>query len=156
MKRLLIAASLVLALTGCQKIKDLMGKKAVDADDGGQVVRMNGEEGTVVAVKSGDMGTPTAGNKLPADWPADLPPYPGATIKAAMSTPAGKSLVMETTDSQDKVHDFYKSKMSGMKLLADTKTGAIQNLAYQSGKRTVSITASGTSPLVVTLSAAGG
>lgn len=155
MKRLLLAASLLLALTGCQKIKDKLAHKAeesaVEAASGGDVKVSSG--GVTVTT---DKGTVAMDNKLPADWPADLPAYPGATIKAAMSTPQGKSLVMETTDGPDKVHDFYKGKMSSMKLLADTKTPTMQNLAYQSGKRNVSITASGSSPTTITVSASGG
>lgn len=53
---------------------------------------------------------------MPADFPADVPIYPGARLTAGAKFPTnGKvdwGMEWETLDSVDKVHTFYADKLS--------------------------------------------
>lgn len=70
---------------------------------------------TVTDPKTGTTVTSGAAVKLPAGWPANVPVYPGATIRNALASLSGKTATLVTKDPAAKVADFYKTK-SGPKL----------------------------------------
>lgn len=65
-----------------------------------------------------DQGTYTAGkNEVPADWPTDVPTYPGSTVEySATANPTdGKqahAMTLSTTDTATAVADFYKKELA--------------------------------------------
>jgi len=51
--------------------------------------------------------------ELPADFPADLPMYPGATLTyASMSTTYGASASFDSNDSMDTVYAWYEAALT--------------------------------------------
>jgi hypothetical protein len=64
-------------------------------------------EGTDVKTKDVEVST----NKLPADWPSDIPTYKDAKILASAKTAAGTTATFEISDKVKPVSDFYKSEM---------------------------------------------
>jgi hypothetical protein len=52
-------------------------------------------------------------NELPADFPQDVPRYPGAEVKSSRTSPrAGMSVVMTTSDPPDKVSQFLADSLA--------------------------------------------
>ena len=126
--------------------------KDVDVDLSGASGTVKTDEGTV---QFGE------GTQVPADWPADVPVYPGATVQAAMTMESGgvpgHTLSLMTNDPVNKVAEFYRGKLSGLNLVADVKPDANSvSLMYQradgKGSVMVSIVAAG-GPTMVSLTA---
>ncbi len=72
-------------------------------------------DGTVKVTTS--EGTVTNENKLPDDWPGDVPTYPGATVQVSgvMNPDAeqkGASAMLQTSDAVTDVIAFYKTQMA--------------------------------------------
>jgi hypothetical protein len=94
--------------------------------------------------------------KVPDGWPSNVPVYNGS-ITAGMASPNGKTVVVTTSDSPSAVHDFYKSKLSSMKLQSDLDVGTAKVLVFRDGKTTISVNIASTgSKTNVTVSVAGG
>lgn len=143
-----VVASL-LGGTGCSKIQEKItekvaekaAEKAVEAQTGGKVdIDSNSGSMKIKDEKTGAVVEWGTQAKLPDNWPSDVPVYPGAAIRASMSTNDGSSLSLETTDSIDKVSSFYKGKLSGFKKEAEMDMGATKIVSYSEGKRKVSLT----------------
>jgi hypothetical protein len=64
-------------------------------------------EGIDVKTKDVDVST----NKLPADWPTDIPVYKDAKLLASAKTPQGSTATYEISDKLKPVGDFYKDGM---------------------------------------------
>lgn len=87
-------------------------EKAIEAATGGNAnVDTNGND---VTVKT-DEGTWSTSDKLPADFPTDVPLYPGATVQGSVASAqqqgGGHYAGLETTDSIDKVMSWYKAEV---------------------------------------------
>lgn len=146
MKRLvLVLLAVALASTGCGKIREKLAQKAaekaIERSTGGEV-QLGGSSGTVTVkdAKGGAQAQFGAGAKLPDDWPAKVPAYPGATVIASASTPNGKTAQMSSKDAPDKVFDFYKSKMSGLTKTGEVNLPNMRTMALKDGASTISIT----------------
>lgn len=126
----------VLLLAGCESITEKITEKALETalekNSGGEV---DIEAGKGVSFKSkdgkgGDFVFNSATGKVPETWPKDIPPYPGATVTASMSSGTSGMLMLETTDSAEKVLAFYKSKLSSMKETANMNAGGTSILTF--------------------------
>ncbi|MEK7583182.1 MAG: hypothetical protein AAB483_02155 [Patescibacteria group bacterium] len=82
----------------------VVGKKIskyVDVEDG--QVSIKGENGESITY---------GGKALPANWPADVPAYPGAESKFSATDKQGVAVVFITSDSLEKVASFYKNELA--------------------------------------------
>lgn len=71
------------------------------------------------------------GSKVPEDWPQGVPIYPGAKVRMNKSNPAQQLLFVETTDAEEAVVEFYKSKLAPMSPRATTNEKQQSVLSYQ-------------------------
>src|ERR1041384_654258 len=124
----LIAVSIFAA--GCGK-KDDVTKTDVKTD----------KQGTDVKTKDAEISD----NKLPSDFPSDIPQYKGSKIIASVKTPQGTAVTFQTDDKPKSVSEFYKSEMSKSGYDADknmemmmTDKGGI--MVYKKGGKEVSFT----------------
>jgi hypothetical protein len=152
MKRIwlaLVALTLASGVTGCGKIREMIAgraaEKAVETSTGGDVKISTGQ------------GSLTGSASMPAGWPSSVPQYPGSKVTTSMSTPQGKTAILETTDAIGSVASFYKSALSGMKLQADVDMGTSKVLTFNKGpQQNVSVTISQSGgKTMVTISVAG-
>jgi hypothetical protein len=60
---------------------------------------------------------------LPADWPAEVPLYPGATLGGTRSLGRGWTLTLESPDSADEVVAFYRAKLARFEERASMNVG---------------------------------
>lgn len=108
------------------------GDAAVDVEDGNIVVTT--PEGTV------SVGT----GQAPADWPADVPLYPGANVLGSVTGAAaggGSAVTATTADASAAVLAFYADKMSGWTVQLDAASpgGHMRSYASTDGKRSVQL-----------------
>ena len=122
--RLLCCLACALAAGGCCRA---LAEKAVEVGTDGAVKIADG--GVTVTA---DGGTLTAGGtaKVPADWPADVPVYPGARLTAVGAGANVRTLVLTTVDSPAKVSAFYKTNLPGWTTTVDL-TGPDGGLAQR-------------------------
>jgi hypothetical protein len=106
-------------------------------------------------VKS-DYGTATyGGNKLPDNWPSDAPIYPNSTVtfSGATNVQAGtvaRQLMLATSDSNQQIIDFYKSKLTSLgwvsmlpgKEISAIAAGPATSISGKKGSVFISITIS--------------
>jgi hypothetical protein len=141
----LVATAALLALSGCEKIKEKLAEKAaekaMESATGGKI-DLNSSSGgiTIKDEKNGAVVQAGAGATVPKDWPSAIPVYPGATVQAAMATPQGKTLHLVTTDGPDKVVAFYTSKLPG-KQTALVDLGQSKTIAHENGKDKIAVVA---------------
>ncbi len=74
-----------------------------------------GEDGAMEFTTS--EGTLSTGNAVPADWPTDVPAYPGAVVQYSASVNSadgkkGSALILMTLDDVQKVSDYYKDELA--------------------------------------------
>lgn len=136
MKRIALVLCLSLVTFGCGKIREKLMGKAVEEGSSGQVNISSG--GVTVTTPTGTIQAAT-GAKLPDGWPSNVPQYPGSNIVSAMGTPVGKTIVLNTSDSPSKVHDYYKGEIK-MKLLTDVEANGSRVMNFHEGTKTVGIT----------------
>jgi len=143
---------LIVALhTGCKRSTVVVGsegaKGAVPKNGDAEEFAFKGLNGEEVHFAG---GKPVA---LPAEFPADVAIYPGATVVMTVTGEKEMSITLNTTDSVEKVEAFYKKKLKedGWKLdnaikqpqfLQATKKGRSLSvdIRAQSGKTTVCLT----------------
>lgn len=125
------------------------GRFSVETEDGsyvadGESVEMTAKDGQF-KMALGDKAT------VPADFPKDVPVYPGAKVTMSMSDAesSSMSLQLETPDSVDRVAEFLKSELPAQGWTNDTeiKTGGdspMQMLGYKKDNRTVQFMIQGT------------
>lgn len=148
-KFLAVSFALVAALatTGCAKT---IAEKVIENQTGGKVkIDSNGKSGSV-EIKSKDGSIRIGENKLPADFPKDIPIYkPSKTTSSMSNTLEGKKtfVVTLTTDADiDGVTDFYKSGLAGKgwteksALTGGDGASKFSTLAYEKGETIVTVT----------------
>jgi hypothetical protein len=104
----------LLAAAGCSR------SKTYSTPGGSVTVNDNGKTGQSAVTITGNNGEKmtinSEGTKLPDDYPKDVPVASGAKIVMATSvdnkTTKGSHLVLESTDSLDKITDFYKKGLA--------------------------------------------
>lgn len=145
---------LVLLIAGGWAIKKAvsgLGKTAVEKGlekaTGGKVDVDNNK----VTVKGEHGETVTFGDqKLPSDWPSDVPVYGGAKISFSGSATndegkQGAQVILSTDDSVQKVSDYYRKELVDkgwtMKGSANASTGS--TLAYEKGDQALAIVIAG-------------
>jgi hypothetical protein len=134
----------VLLCAGCESITERITEKAVEVAVESAIEKNSGgevdiEAGKGVSFKSkdgkgGDFVFNSQNGKVPETWPKDIPPYPGASVTASMGSAASGMLMLETTDSAEKVLAFYKSKMGSMKETANMNAGGTSILTFEDEK----------------------
>lgn len=81
--------------------------ESVDIDQEGEKVSIKSEEGEISFQEGGE---------LPENFPKDFPIYPGAKLAGSWTASSeeteGVSLIWETSDSINKVTDYYKEKLT--------------------------------------------
>jgi len=136
MKNLSFAIFLIciLALTGCGKKDDVSTKTGDTKVD-------KTKEGTDIKTKDAEVSD----NKLPSDFPSDIPQFKDSKILASVKTPQGTTVTFEINDKPKAVGEFYKSEMSksgyssdkNMEMLMTDKGGI---MIYKKGGKEVSFT----------------
>jgi hypothetical protein len=103
-----------------QKAGEMIASKVIEGATGGKVdlknldtkngqMTITGKDGTTVSIGQ---------NKLPADFPKDVPQYPGAAVAGSVSgtdktSGSGTFVTFTTSDAATKVADFYKKEIAG-------------------------------------------
>jgi hypothetical protein len=132
------------------------GSEKVSYSSDGKAVEVQTPQGTA-RVSAGDTAS------VPADFPKDIPIYPGARVTASFSGSgaggSGEMVTFETNDPPEKVGAYYKSRLSGrFSNTADMGSSGTHTLVFSdaSGKRSVSLVVSGGSsgPTTVQLTVA--
>jgi hypothetical protein len=145
MRQATILLAALLVLSGCShKVTvDSNGTTVTTSGTGdNQTVTVQGKEGTVVAGK-GAVDTAKIG----------LPVYPGANAgdnvgySGSSAQGSGAMAVLTTTDSFDKVYEWYKSQMPAgsekMHMTADTGSTAMFQIGKDTDKEQKTVTISG-------------
>jgi len=148
-----------LMLAGCKKAGEKAAEKAIEA--GMAKEGMNADvdvSGEKITIKSNDgtsVVTSGKGAALPENFPKDVYVYEGATIIAAISVPDGFNLVMESSDSADKVLGTIKGKMTGFGWKEETmiKQGENSMVGYKKGERTAMVNVLAEKKTQITLTA---
>lgn len=141
MRKALIGVALVAAAAGCHTRGSVgpNGEKVTVDRDRGTVTVATGEATATLAQGSGSV--------VPADFPKDVPIYPGAKVTGAVASAGGAKsghmLTMQTPDSPEKIANFYKEKLSGWKPELDVASSDGRTLMLQSPdeERTVMLNA---------------
>lgn len=147
MKVLVATLSLALLVMGCDKIQEKIAEKvaekAIEGAAGGGTAKVDTKNGSVTVTdpKTGTTVQSGAAVKLPDGWPANVPVYPGASIRNAMTTGGGKTVMIVTKDPPAKVSDFYKTKI-GLKVESDMDLGQQHLLVFKNGKGTITVSVS--------------
>jgi hypothetical protein len=123
-----VAVSLPLAASACRSAPD-RGHPAVDAQ---------------APADSVALATADGGARIPEDFPASVPIYPGAktTMVTKSGNPRGKpawSVTLETDDPRDRVSSFYKANMKGFTSADEMSLGDTSMGVWRSDKYDVTI-----------------
>lgn len=138
----------VTLLAGCESSVENAMERELEEETGGDAeVDLNEDGGMRI---ESEEGTFTTGNKMPEDWPSDVPVYAGAEVQyTATSNPvtgqAGTVLVLLSTDTQDEVVDFYKGALvgAGWVIEGSMKSGEMVVMGASKGNRQVSVMIAG-------------
>ena len=121
-------------------VKGPNGQKDVtftQTGDGGQVnATIQGDDGKTVHVLTNEQGV-----KLPDDFPADVPVYPGGTVVNCTTSEDLLQLMVQTTDSLQQAKTFYLGKLKDLGW-ADTESmdmGQVMSIAASKGQRKIAI-----------------
>ncbi|MBX3196533.1 MAG: hypothetical protein KF894_00150 [Labilithrix sp.] len=120
-RRALALGLALVALAGCNRVKEKLAEKAAEKAAEKVVEKATGTEIDIgsssgsVTVRDPKTGAVAhTGTSLPDGWPSVAAPiYPGGKIVGSLSTPTGKQVTFTTTASADQVHAFYKAKLPG-------------------------------------------
>ncbi len=126
------------------KAGETIAEKMIEKATGGKAdVDINGNE---VSVKTKE-GTFTTGNKLPDDWPSDVPVYPGSTVTySGSSNPqtgqSGVAAVFTSKDGGDKVVAYYKRELvsQGWTIDATQESGGYTIMSATKESRNLALT----------------
>jgi len=97
-----------------EQIAEGVIEKAIETGSGGEVDVEISEDQEHMKITAGE-GSMEIGEKVevPKDFPKDIPLYPGATAKMAMSRDeAGQIVSLQSKDKMEKIAEFYKTKMT--------------------------------------------
>jgi hypothetical protein len=134
-------ATLLLGMNGLssdERMKRLFEGYGVTINDSG-----NGE----VTIKTNE-GTWTANNKLPADFPRDVPIYPSATVQGAVTATraeqGGHYAGLETRDTASVVASWYKAQIAsaGWAIAMNMESGGSFIVGGSKDNRTLMVTVS--------------
>jgi hypothetical protein len=123
-----IAAALPLALSFCRSVPER-------------------EHGTVDAQPPGEhvvLATTDGGTRVPDDFPASVPVYPGAktTVVTKSGNPQGKpawSVTLESDDAKDRISSFYKANLKGFTSANEMSVADTTMSVWRSGQYDVTI-----------------
>ena len=151
-----VVAVLIVGSVINRLIAKTAAEKMIEAATGGkaQVNTDNGE----VTVKT-DQGTYSTSDKIPANFPSDVPVYPGAKVQSSVATSQeqgnGHYLGLETSDSLDTVTAWYKSQVvdKGWKIESDATINGTLILGATKDTRQLSVSVSdgGSGKVAITL-----
>jgi len=150
-----------LILTGCKKAGEKAAEKAIEASMAKEGVKADVDaSGEKITIKSEDGTTVYSGGKsaaVPENFPKDVYVYEGATIIAAVSVPDGFNLLMESSDSADKVLGTIKGKMAGFGWKEETTVTQGKNAmaGYKKGERSAMVNVNGDNKTQITLTVTG-
>lgn len=132
-----LCAAIALALLGAcgkkeQNVAVPGGNVTVTQQGGGTTVEMRSDKGEKVKVTSSDKGV-----ALPANFPADVPIMPGATVKMAMTSGDALSVTFSVAASQADALKYYEDnlKAKGWEIAATMNMGESAMLSAKKGKR---------------------
>lgn len=149
-----IVVAIVVVSAGCNLILKNVSEQVVE----NAMERASGGKADV-DMKNGSMtikteeGTMTTGNKLPENWPTDIPMYAGATVQfggaanGMAGDAGGMAVVMMSEDATADVAAYYKSSLAkdGWTVKSTMEAqGSTIYLAEKAG-RTISVTVTGAS-----------
>ena len=142
-----MVGTLVFVLVACGQTAQ---EKIIEKQTGGKV-KINKNKGTVEfktkegTIKAGD-------NRLPDDFPKDVPIYKGAKVKGSLSSQTqkgvGMTVALEAKAGFDVVASYYKKKMlaEGWQEKSKFETGEgaarVGMYSYEKGKRSATISVS--------------
>ncbi|HEY3818293.1 MAG TPA: hypothetical protein VGL81_14035 [Polyangiaceae bacterium] len=143
----LLAAAVALPTVACKRLAERAAEKAeekaIQKQTGGQV-SVNGQKGTMTVVT--DAGEIMIGPSatIPADFPKEVPLYPGAKPQLAVkqANAQGKitwELNLETPDPTAKVTDYYKANTAGYTLATTFDMGTSATRIYQGPKYDITL-----------------
>jgi len=147
---MMIGGGVIVALLIVGGLNRLVSKsateRAIESATNGQVeVDSNGDN---VTVKT-DQGTWSTSDKLPADFPTDVPLYPGAELQGSLaSAPSdgsgGHYVGLESTDAIATVVAWYKKEIvaKGWKIITDANISGSTILSAEKDTRMLSVTIS--------------
>lgn len=146
-KKTLVIVGVVVVLVVAGAASRFLGKsaaeRAIEAATGEDAdVDVNGND---VTVKT-DQGTWSTSDKLPADFPSDVPIYPGATVQGSVASAGqdntGHYAGLETTDALDDVIAWYKKevKAGGWTVATDAMVNGSLILSATKDSRGLSVT----------------
>ena len=145
-KKLLLGLCSALLLVGC-------GKTAVENAMEHQIEKETGGNADVDITANGmnvktDKGTVQTGNQasMPADWPSDVPAYPGSTVQMSGSANEeegedGRLVMLQSSESVQAVTDFYTQKLTGggWTIEGNMKIAGSTVIAAKKGGQTLSL-----------------
>jgi hypothetical protein len=126
-----------------QRANDSAAERAIEAATGGKV-DVDSESGEVT-VKT-DQGTWSTSDKLPANWPSDVPVYPGAKVTASVAGAGdqanGSYASLESSDTVAAVIAWYKKEVPGAGWTVETDAMVSGSLMLSATKseRALSVT----------------
>jgi len=150
-----------LFLAGCKKAGEKAAEKAIEAGMAKEGVKADVDaSGEKITIKSEEGTTVYSGGKsaaVPENFPKDVYVYEGATIIAAVTVPDGFNLLMESSDSADKVMGTIKGKMTGFGWKEETTVTQGKNAmaGYKKGERSAMVNVNGDNKTQITLTVTG-
>lgn len=141
---ILLVVAGALALVGCQRIADQAVESATEAAiENATGNKVDIEEGSV-SIEGTDGASVNVGDAVgvPSDFPSDVPVYDGV-VRAAITTPEGHSVTIETLDAPQKVLDFYQKELEGDGWVKEVSVSTADGGTYgaKKGERTVQVIA---------------
>ena len=104
-----------LSMDGMKADVDLSGNTmsftTTDADGKQANVKMDGDEMTITGAEGTTTFRAAGEGKMPADFPADVHVYAGASIVSSISSSAGINLTLKSTDAAKDVAAAYAAEM---------------------------------------------
>lgn len=153
MTLLALLGPLLLTTGACSKAVDKASERAaertVEGATGDKVTIGPNGSVTITDPTSGVVVRGGDGMTLPADWPSNVPIYPGAKIASAMSSPGAKSASFQVSDTPAQVSAFYTKSLASMKAGPAMNLDELTIQQFEDGKKTVAITTTGSKPTTV-------
>ena len=136
----LLAGCTLCAAAACSR------SHTVTTSDGKVTYQEKGKDAGTVTVTGKDGKTATLSfnqNKIPDDYPKDVPLYGG--VKVVMSQSASdkneRNLMLESSDAADKIAEYYKTELdrNGWKTETTMNTGGLQMFTANKDRRSIMI-----------------
>jgi hypothetical protein len=128
------------------------GKMKVTDEESGSTMEITGDEEGGTSKVEGEEGTAEMAfgehAEFPADWPSELPQYPGSTVELSqrMEMPDGVqlSVTLKTGDGREQIAAFYadKAKAAGYKEVGSMSFEEMSQQVYESDKHTLMVSCS--------------